>query len=161
MVSFQPSLYRIETPPPGQISIMARPRGGEWLDDEMHALRRAGVDVLVSLLTLTEAAELGLAGEPAAAARAGLDFHALPIPDFGVPDTGTAAPVLRTLHRQLTDGRHVVIHCRAGIGRSSTIAAACLTRLGTDSATAWQAITAARGVPVPETDEQRQWPDNA
>ena len=47
---------------PGRLSTMARPRGGDWLADEMAALRRRGVDVLVCALTDPElAAQVGLA----------------------------------------------------------------------------------------------------
>jgi hypothetical protein len=34
----------------GQLSTMARPRGNDWLSEEMSALRVAGVDVLVSMI---------------------------------------------------------------------------------------------------------------
>jgi len=33
------------------LGIMPRPRGGDWLDDELQALGKAGVNVVVSLLT--------------------------------------------------------------------------------------------------------------
>ncbi|RUL89841.1 dual specificity protein phosphatase family protein [Verrucosispora sp. FIM060022] len=153
-----PTLYRIPTPSPGQLSTMPRPRGDDWLDDEMIALRDLGVDVLVCLLTPTEAAELGLTGEAAAATNARLEFHALPVDDLGVPDRALAQPLLDLLHDRLTGGRHVAVHCRAGIGRSSLIAAACLLRLGAPLDDVWKVIGEARGVSVPETDEQRHWP---
>lgn len=44
---------------------------------------------------------------------------------------------------------------RAGTGRSSVIAAAMLLRFGVREDEVWQTITSARGVTVPETDEQR------
>jgi hypothetical protein len=49
-------LYRID---PGALSIMARPRGEDWLMNEIQAWQEAGVDVIVSLLTLEEQTELG------------------------------------------------------------------------------------------------------
>ncbi|MDG4774187.1 tyrosine protein phosphatase [Solwaraspora sp. WMMD792] len=156
---FAPTLYRIPTPPPGQLSTMPRPRGDDWLDDEMAALRVAGVDVLVCLLTSAEATELGLSGEGVAAVRAGLEFHGFPIDDLGVPDHALTRPLLDLLHSRLADGRHVAVHCRAGIGRASLIAAACLIRLGTDPGRVWQIIGEVRGVLVPETDQQRRWPE--
>lgn len=139
---------------------MPRPRGGDWLDDEMLALRQAGVDILVSLLTRVEAVELDLTDEPAAAVRMGLEFHAFPIIDLGVPDHVEVQPLLEVLTRALISGRHVAVHCRAGIGRSSLIAAALLVRLGTPIEQVWHVITAARGVSVPETDQQRRWLDS-
>jgi hypothetical protein len=44
-------LYSVQGPPLGKVRIMARPRGGDWLIDEIKALRASGVDILVSLLT--------------------------------------------------------------------------------------------------------------
>jgi protein-tyrosine phosphatase len=138
---------------------MPRPRGGEWLDDELRALRELGVDVLVCLQTPAERAELGLADEPDAAVRAGLEFHALPIVDFGVPDHQETRPLLDTLAAHLAAGRYIAVHCRAGIGRSSLVAAALLVRLGTPAAQAWEVIAEARGCAVPETEAQRRWLD--
>lgn len=42
-----------------RLGIMARPRGDDWLADDIGILKRAGVDVIVSALTSTEAEELG------------------------------------------------------------------------------------------------------
>ncbi|MET9616828.1 phosphatase domain-containing putative toxin [Kitasatospora indigofera] len=109
---------------PGRLSTMARPRGNDWLDDEMAALKDCGVDILVCALTGPELDELGLTDEPRAAAAAGLRFVATPIPDRTVPDLAAILPTLRGLAAQLRDGAHVVTHCRAGIGRSSLVAAA-------------------------------------
>jgi len=40
---------------------MARHRGGDWLLDEVEALRAVGSEVIESLLTPSEATELGWA----------------------------------------------------------------------------------------------------
>lgn len=63
-----------------KLAIASRPRGGDWLDDDLHALRREGVDILVSLLTPEEATELALKDEGAACARAGVEFLTSPFP---------------------------------------------------------------------------------
>jgi len=136
---------------------MPCPRGDDALDGEMAALRRAGVDVLVCLQPGAEREQLGLAGEPAAAARAGLRFHELPVPDFGVPDRVAAEPLLASLAADLAAGRHVAVHCRGGVGRSSVVAAALLIRLGLPADQAWPVIAQARGCAVPETGQQRRW----
>ena len=49
------------------------------------------------------------------------------------------------------------IHCRAGIGRSSLIAACVLVRAGHDVNSAFDTIAKARGVEVPDTEAQRAW----
>jgi protein-tyrosine phosphatase len=153
----RPSLYTVARPGPGHLSIMARPRGGDWLAEELQGLRRLGVEVLVCALTATEQAELGLAEEATACATAGLAFVAVPIPDRGVPEEQTLRPVLGQLHAALAAGRHVVIHCRAGIGRASLVAGALLVGEGLAPEQVWQRLTVARGLPVPDTDQQRQW----
>src|SRR6266567_3098967 len=70
-------LYSIQGLPAGRISIMARPRGGDWLLDEIKALREASVDVLVSLLTPAEVMEFDLREEAECCRRQGLGRAAL------------------------------------------------------------------------------------
>jgi len=60
--NMHPPLYCIQGLPAGQVSIMARPRGGDWLLNDIKAIRSADVDVLVSLLTPDEVMELELRG---------------------------------------------------------------------------------------------------
>jgi protein-tyrosine phosphatase len=52
------------------------------------------------------------------------------------------------------------VHCRNGIGRASTLVAAVLLREGIDAPDAWQRITQARGLPVPDTEAQRDFITN-
>ena len=68
-----------------QLAIVPRPQGGRELDNEMRALRKAGVDIVVSMLEKSEAAEVGLEQERTAAERAGLMFANFPITDRSVP----------------------------------------------------------------------------
>jgi protein-tyrosine phosphatase len=153
----RPTLFTIDLPGPGRLSTMAKPRGLDWLEDEMRALSIAGVDVLVSALTRPEIEELGLAGEAQRASAAGLQFVAIPIPDRTVPALATVLPTLRELAEQLRRGAHIVTHCRAGIGRASLLAAALLILNGFEPNTVWIRIQQARGLTVPDTDEQRSW----
>ena len=154
------ALYTVRYEAAGSLSTMAKPRGNDWLDDEMRSLREAGVDVLVCALTSEEREVVGLSDEPEAAQRAGLAFHAVPIRDRGVPDPTSVMPLLRDLADQLRDGRHIVTHCRFGIGRSSLLAAAILVLDGLRPARAWQLISTARGYDVPDTRRQRLWIDD-
>jgi anti-anti-sigma factor len=152
-------LYPMPLPPavPGRLSTMAQPFP-DRLKEQFAALRADGVDVIVSLQPVAERQAAGLAGEPAAVACAGLEFHELPVVDFGVPDRAAAEPVVRLLCDRIREGRHVVVHCAGGIGRSSVVAAAILVQLGTPAAEVWRVVSEARGREVPETDEQRAWP---
>jgi protein-tyrosine phosphatase len=151
----RPALFTISRTGPGTLSTMARPRGGDWLDDEMRCLTAAGVSVLVSLLTDTEMTELGLSAEPQAAHAAGLAFHQLPTPDRHVPDPAASITLAATLREHLAAGQSVALHCRNGIGRSSTLAAIILIQDGIEPDQVWSLISAARGLTVPDTLDQR------
>ena len=153
----KPTLFVIERDGPGRLATMACPRGGDWLDDELGALQTEGVDVLVSALTNSELAELQLSAEPELARQAGLTYISFPIPDRGAPEGAAATDLAGQLEERLTGGEFIVVHCRAGIGRSSLIAAAVLVREGLTPAEAWELISAARGLSVPDTEAQRAW----
>lgn len=143
----------------GGLAVALRPRGGDWLGDELAGLRRRGFTIIVSMLTADEERELELTNERDEAIAAGLEFIAFPISDRSVTTATTAAPVVRRLASAVTNGGHVAVHCRQGIGRSTMIVAAVLVALGRAPADAWAAVTAARGRPVPDTEEQRRWVD--
>jgi protein-tyrosine phosphatase len=150
-------LYTVAFEGPGTLSTMAKPEGGTWLADQVAGLREAGVDILLSALTESEQIEADLTDEPLEAAYAGLRFVSLPVPDMGLPTTADVLPTLRELADDLTAGRHVAIHCWAGIGRSSVLAAALMVLAGSTPADAIARISQARGRPVPETPAQRDW----
>jgi protein-tyrosine phosphatase len=153
----KPTPYLIQRDRPGRLATMACPRGGDWLADEVEALRLEEVDVLVSALTDSELSERQLTAEPELAIQAGLAYISFPIRDRGIPSVAAVTDLVGHLEELLTAGQFVVIHCRAGIGRSSLIAAAVLVREGLSPNEAWQRIEAARGLAVPDTEEQRTW----
>jgi protein-tyrosine phosphatase len=148
-------IYWIDTKVPIRLAIMARPRAGDWLDEEVANWRRSGVDVVASLLEHHEVTELGLEEEPALCMRHGIEFRSFPIRDRGLPDDAEAA--MRFAETLAQSGKAVAIHCRAGIGRSSLMAAAVLICRGVYADVALAAIEAARGLPIPDTDAQCDW----
>jgi len=140
------------------LAVAARPRGGDWLEDEINGLRAAGIDVLVSLLEDDEAVQLGLTDEPAAARARGIRFIAFPIPDRGVPDsTDMALSLIADIGKSLAEGKNVAIHCRQGIGRSGLIASGVLAASGVSSDRATGIVSSARRLTVPETPELGLW----
>jgi protein-tyrosine phosphatase len=153
-----PKLYWIDVSPGGRLAISARPRGGDWLEDEIEGWRKAGVNVVVSLLTKAENDELDLASEASLARRKGIEFYSFPIEDRGVPkSSGSVEKLAEQLSGEIQEGKSVAIHCRQGIGRSSLIGAAVLVTAGEGIKQALSQISRARGVEVPETIEQRNW----
>jgi protein-tyrosine phosphatase len=151
-------IYWIPGPWPGKLGIAARPRGGDWLDDEVAGWRRAEVSTVVSLLTPQEEIDLELKDERRAATQKGIKFLSLPIEDRSIPASDAKAmDVIDRLEADLCAGKNVVIHCRQGIGRSAVIAACLLIGRGSEPDAAIEVLRKSRGQDVPETAEQRQW----
>ena len=153
-----PKLYWVPGSSHGRLAISARPRGGDWLENEVEGWRKQGVDIVVSLLTESENEELDLQHESGAARQSGLRFCYFPIQDRGVPNSISEAEQLaRQLSSEIQQGKNVAIHCRQGIGRSSLIAATVLITRGEKLQNALADIREARGIDVPETVEQQNW----
>ena len=150
--------YLIEGPWPGRLAIVPRPRGGDWLEGEVRAWKEMGFEVVVSLLMRDEMDELGLADEADLSRAQGLQFCEFPIPDLGIPKSSAAArQLVDNLRSDLDVGKQIAIHCRQGIGRSGLIAAGVLIVSGVEPELAISQVSAARGLSVPETAEQREW----
>ena len=151
-------LYSIQGLPAGQVSIMARPRGGDWLLDEIKTIRSADVDVLVSLLTPDEVMELDLSEEAESCRRQEVIYLSFPIPDRQTPPFSERTfTFLEQLHQQVSAGKHVAVHCRQGLGRAALMAASLLVLAGFSPDQAFERLSSVRGYPVPETEEQRAW----
>jgi Polymorphic toxin system, DSP-PTPase phosphatase len=151
-------VFWIESPWKGRLAIVPRPRGRDWLDDEVSGWREAGIDIVVSFLTLGETAEFALEKEGEACNAQGIRFVSFPIPDQEIPLSKQAATVLLSdLEQALGEGKTVALHCRQSVGRSALIAAALLVAAGEESSVAFEKVEEARGCKVPETAEQERW----
>ena len=151
-------IHWVSCPWQGKLCIGPRPRGDDWLDDDIARLRSEGIDAILSLLTAEEGKNLGLLNEGSVAKTHGITFISFPIPDMQVPSSSEAVShVVDTITSELSSGRNVFIHCRQGIGRTGLIAACLLLKSGWTPQKAMEHLSAARGLPVPETEEQRRW----
>jgi protein-tyrosine phosphatase len=151
-------VFWIEGNPPVGLAIVLRPRGEELLKDDLLSFRRAGVEVVVSLLEPDEATWLGLRDEGPLAETAGMHFISYPILDGQVPaNVAHFRAFVEGLADRLRSGEHIGVHCQGSIGRSTVTAACTLIHLGWNANEALRAIQAARGCEVPDTEEQLRW----
>ena len=151
-------IYWIESFAKGRLGTMARPRGGDWLEDEVVAWKLAGVDIVASALTDEEMRELDIEKEAEFCRLQDIDFRRIPVSDICVPPSiHEWSSFISSLKSSMEEKKSVVAHCRMGIGRASMIAVSLMVAYGVQVDEAFQWMTVARGLSVPDTDEQRQW----
>jgi len=138
--------------------MMARPRGGDWLEDEIKRLKMCEVDDVVSLLERHEEDELGIRKEKHFCEESQIDFISFPIKDRSVPINDDAFfRLIDNLEKRVKNNQNIIVHCRMGIGRTSLILSALLIRLGFESQEVFGKLSEIRTLEVPDTDEQVDW----
>lgn len=143
---------------PGRLALLARPRGGDWLESEVESWASDGIDVVVSMLETSEEKEFKLEREEELSRANKLKFISFPVPDRAVPESGKEfANLVKKLRNALLAGKNVGIHCRQSVGRAPLLAAAVMTLFDTDPDQAFRQLGKARGREVPETVEQADW----
>jgi protein-tyrosine phosphatase len=141
-----------------RLAILARPRANDWLTDDVEHWKAEGLAAVICLLERDEIHDLGLQSEKLCCEAVAIEFISYPIPDRGVPNSVKETRALAELVvRKLNDGQKIGVHCRAGIGRSAIITASILSVLGHHPDEAFKLIGEARGLRVPDTDDQRHW----
>jgi protein-tyrosine phosphatase len=155
---FETTIHWVRDIQPYRLGLMARPRGGDSLRGEVLSWQRASLDTVVSLLESQEIRELELKEEAALCAEHGIMFRHFPIPDRGAPSSRReAVALIAELSAELTEGKIVAIHCRAGIGRTGLIAGSLLHALGIPTKDVFHTLSRSRGVAMPDTPAQAEW----
>jgi protein-tyrosine phosphatase len=140
----------------GAIGIAPCPGRGGSLAQDLDAIAAWPAALVVTLVEEAELATVGVIHLGREVERRGLAWLHAPIADFGVPDAAFEArwaAAGRRVRQALRDGGRVLLHCRAGLGRSGMIAARTLVELGWTAEDAIAAVRHARPGAI-ETPEQ-------
>ncbi len=130
---------------PGRL-LMGPAPGLTNLDAELRSLRQDQAVVrLVCLLEAHEREALGLQDLLPMAEAAGISACLFPISDGSVPESTEALDALvKELLDGLGAGDTVFLHCWSGLGRTGTVAAACLIAQGMGAREAIQVVRHSR-----------------
>ena len=144
----------------------AQPASRGPMRQALASYRAAGAGLLVSLLPAHELSALGLQSLAEECSQAALRWANCPIDDFAAPAAAFEAAwqhIAPTVHALLDRGDSVALHCRAGLGRTGTVAARILLERGLEVQAAVDLVRQARPGAI-ETQVQeaylhsRGWP---
>ena len=123
-----------------------------------YELKALQIDTVVSLLSPNDILDLGLTHQESSYNALGINFIHFPIGDFDVPKNEDSFIALsHELCKQIAEGEIIAIHCRAGIGRSSLLAAAVLIQSGFNPDDVFEHISEHRETAVPDKRSQSEW----
>lgn len=152
---------------PGRVGLTFAPGkrdGVRWARDLATDLDRLRdhyrTDVLVSLMEDFEYEMLQIGNLVPDATARGIRVRRFPIVDGYPPHDGEMdafLELIREIEQAAEGGKVVVIHCRGGLGRAGTVAAAFLVLRGHTPPEAIAAVRATRSLRAVETHAQEGW----
>ncbi|MCH2094598.1 MAG: dual specificity protein phosphatase family protein [Rhodobacteraceae bacterium] len=143
----------------GILALSPVPGGGGTYAADLKHIAAWKPAIVVSLTTNKEMLDAGAHGFGADIQDNGTRWVHMPIQDFGTPNTNFESAwkdVSAAIRAALHGGGRVLVHCKAGQGRSGMVALRVMIEAGADPAAALDRLRAVRPGAV-ETDDQMVW----
>ena len=137
----------LDAPAGGHLILSAQPAKLGALDLALASYRAASAKLVVSLLPREELLALDLQSMEKSCMLSGLMWAHCPIDDFSPPGPlfeKNWNAIASQIHSLLDQGEGVVLHCRAGLGRTGTVAARILIERGLSAPDAIQHVRRVR-----------------
>lgn len=126
----------------GNLYLHSMPGRYETFSEAISSIVKLNIDTVVCLTPMNEILEKS--PDYAEAIQTGnlpCNHRMFEIPDYDVPkDRERFLDLVRSVAEALQSGKHVLIHCGAGIGRTGTLAICVLMALGLEEDEAWQRV---------------------
>ncbi len=129
------------------------------IENTLKILKNHHIDIIVSLLEISELKSLGCDNLIKEIKLNNFVWFHFPIIDFNIPTKNSLLKLnllLSDLERFLKKEKNIIIHCKAGLGRTGTIASLLLAKLGISPKDAVQYIRKYRPGSI-DTDEQKNF----
>ena len=129
------------------------------IENTLKILKNHHIDIIVSLLEISELKSLGCDNLIKEIKLNNFVWFHFPIIDFNIPTKNSLLKLnllLSDLERFLKEEKNIIIHCKAGLGRTGTIASLLLAKLGISTKDAVQYIRKYRPGSI-DTDEQKNF----
>ena len=102
---------------PGKLAGMERPGLASGLEDDLKFLKDAGIDIIVNLKEHLRNWD-------------GFEVKHIPINDFKALKLGDIGGFVKFIDSKIQEGKRIVVHCYAGVGRTNIMLASYLVYLG-------------------------------
>jgi atypical dual specificity phosphatase len=104
---------------PGKLAGMERPGLTRKLEEDLEFLKSIGIDVIINL-------------EEDFWDYRGFELKHIPIGDFRAPKLEDFEEFVKFVDDKIKEGKRIVVHCYAGMGRTNLMIAGYLVYLGMD-----------------------------
>jgi len=149
----------LDVPAGGRLILSAQPAKLGALYPALASYRAASAKLVVSLLPREELLAISLQSIEESCRLSGLMWAHCPIDDFSPPGPlfeKNWNDIASQIHSLLDQGECVVLHCRAGLGRTGTVAARILIERGLSAPDAIQLVRHVRPGSI-ETPSQEDY----
>ncbi len=130
---------------PGELAGSARPGRYHPLESDLDFLQAENIQTIISLLEST----INLVEYR----QRGIEAHHFPVEDYTAPRLDQIAESCSIIENALAQGKGVLVHCNAGIGRTGTLLACFLVYRGAEPDEAVRLVRSKRPISL-ETEAQ-------